>query len=64
MNDIMVKKTQDKQQVEQPFVEHWKKTLPNFWIIVFAFILFAIHFCMIECSYDVIDLFIFVIYDM
>jgi hypothetical protein len=25
MNDIMIKKAQDKQQVEQPFVEDWKK---------------------------------------
>jgi hypothetical protein len=30
MNDIMVKNAQDKQQVEQPFVEHWKKHYPTF----------------------------------
>jgi hypothetical protein len=32
--------------------------------MIFASILFATHFCMIECNYDVIDLFIFVIYDV
>ncbi len=41
-----------------------KKTLPNFWILVFTFILFVIHFCLIKCSYDVIHLFILVIYDV
>jgi hypothetical protein len=41
-----------------------RKTLPNFWIFVFAFILFVIHFCMIKYSYDVIDLFTFVMYDV
>jgi hypothetical protein len=29
MNDIMVKKTQNK-QVEQPFVKHWEKHYPTF----------------------------------
>jgi hypothetical protein len=43
MNDIMVKKAQGKQQVEQPF---------------------AMNFFMIECNYNVIDLSIFVIYDV
>ncbi len=33
------------------------KTLFNFWIHIFAFILFTMHFCMMECSYDVIYLF-------
>jgi len=56
-------KVQDK-KVEQPFVECWKQTLPNFWILLFAFKLFAIHFCRIEYNFDVIDLFIFVIYDV
>ncbi len=28
MNDIMVKKAQNKQQVEQPFIKHWKKHYP------------------------------------
>ncbi len=37
------------------------KTLP---IFVFASILFVIHFYMIECSSNVIDLFNFVIYDV
>ncbi len=41
-----------------------RKTLPNFWIFVFTSILFAIHFCMIECSFDVIDLSKFIIYDV
>ncbi len=41
-----------------------KKKLLNYWIFIFASILFAMHFFMIECSYDVIDLFIFVIYDV
>jgi hypothetical protein len=30
MNGIMVKKTQNKQQVEQPFLKHWKKHYPTF----------------------------------
>jgi len=30
MNDIIVKKTQNKQQVEQPFVKRWKKHYPTF----------------------------------
>jgi hypothetical protein len=30
MNDIMVNETQDKHQVEQPFVEHWKKRHTTF----------------------------------
>jgi len=34
-----------------------RKALFNFWILIFAFILFTMHFCMIECSYDVIYLF-------
>jgi hypothetical protein len=41
-----------------------RKTLPNFWIFVFTSILFVIQFCIIECSYDVLDLSIFVIYDV
>jgi hypothetical protein len=41
-----------------------KKTLPNFWILIFASMLFVMHFLMIECSFDVIYLFIFVIYDV
>jgi Fe2+ transport system protein B len=31
----------------------------SFWILVFAFILFVMHFFMIECSYNVIDILIF-----
>ncbi len=42
----------------------FKKTLPNFWIFVFASILFAMHFLLIECTSNVIDLSIFVIYDV
>jgi hypothetical protein len=41
-----------------------EKKLPNFWILIFAFILFTIQLCMIKCNYDVINLSIFVIYDM
>ncbi len=38
--------------------------LPNFWILAFVFILFTLYFSMIECRYNVIDLSIFVIYDV
>jgi hypothetical protein len=41
-----------------------RNVLPNFWILVFAFILFAIHFCMIECNFDIINLFIYVVNDV
>jgi hypothetical protein len=37
---------------------------PNFWIIIFAFILITMHFFMIKCNFDVIDVLIFVIYDV
>jgi len=30
MIDIMVKKTQNKRQVVQPFVKHWEKHYPTF----------------------------------
>jgi hypothetical protein len=63
MNDLMVKKAQIKEQVEQP-IFGITKSIPNFWILVFASILFAMHFLMIECSSNVIDLFICVIYDV
>jgi hypothetical protein len=43
MDDIMVKKVQGKQQVEWTL----RETLLNFWILVFASILFVMQFCMI-----------------
>ncbi len=41
-----------------------RNALPNFWILVFVFILFAMHFCTIDCNYNLIDLSIFVIHDV
>jgi len=64
MNDIMVKKAQDKQKVKATICWMFRKALPNFWILVFAYILFVIHLGMIKCSYDVIDLFIVVIHNV
>ncbi len=40
------------------------KALFKFWIFKFASILFAMHFLMIKCRSNVIDLPIFVIYDV
>ncbi len=56
----MVKKAQDKQKVKQPFVDRWEKHYSTFEFLY----LFVTHFCMIKCSYDVIDLSIVVIYDV
>jgi len=43
MDDVMVKKVQGKQQVEWTL----KEILLNFWIFVFASILFVMQFCTI-----------------
>ncbi len=60
MNDIMVKKAQGKQQVEQSFVGIRTHFL-NYCICIY---IICNAFFMIECSSNAIDLFIFVIYDV
>jgi len=41
-----------------------KKTLPNLWILILAFVLSKMHFSIIECNFKVIDLSILVMYDV
>jgi len=41
-----------------------KKTLPNLWIIILAFVLFKMHFSIIECNFKVTNLSILVMYDV
>jgi len=59
MNDIMVRKTTSWITIYLAL----RKSLFNYWILVFACILFTMHFLMIKCTYDVIYLFTFIIYE-
>jgi hypothetical protein len=61
MNDKIVKKAQDKQQVEQPFVKHQEKHYPTFEFLYLHLYYLQLYFCMIKCSFEVIDSLIFII---
>jgi hypothetical protein len=62
MNDIMAKKTHDNKLNNH--LLNIEKKLPKFFILKFASILFVMHFCIIKCNFDVLNLSIFITYDV